>query len=229
MKGQGLIKGLGITLKHFFQKEITEQYPDVMPILPERYRGSLQFNYPKCIACGICVNTCPNDVLSIEVGKDENSKKKKLLSYSIDFQYCMFCNLCVEACPTSCLSFDQNFELSTLNRNDIKRLYLRPEGMEEEGETDQAEAEQLEKQAKQINAMLTAMNKNPQKILAKILEPEEDLLILAELVQKDEKVAGKIAELMIKDKEKAAKVATGFVNKEKKNRLSSDAAQKGGE
>ncbi|MDD3895192.1 MAG: hypothetical protein PHU36_09280, partial [Syntrophomonadaceae bacterium] len=103
------------------------------------------------------------------------------------------------------------------------------EGMEEEGETDQAEVEQQEKEAKQINAMLTAMNKNPQKILAKILEPEEDLLILAELVQKDEKVAGKIAELMIKDKEKAAKVATGFVNKEKKNRLSSDAAQKGGE
>ena len=31
---------------------ITEQYPDVMPELPERYRGCLQFDHTKCIVCG---------------------------------------------------------------------------------------------------------------------------------------------------------------------------------
>jgi len=132
MKGQGLLKGLGITVKHFFQKEVTEQYPDVMPYLYDRYRGSLKFDFEKCIACGICVNSCPNDVLSFETEKDKNLKKKKLMSYTIDFQYCMFCNLCVEGCPKDCLHFDHDFELSTFSRDDIKRVYLRPAGMDEE-------------------------------------------------------------------------------------------------
>jgi predicted transcriptional regulator len=65
--------------------------------------------------------------------------------------------------------------------------------------------------------MKKALAKSPQKVLAKVLESEEDVNILAALVQRDEKTAGKMAELIIKDKEKAAKVAAGFVNKEKKN------------
>ncbi len=228
MNGQGLIKGLGITLKHFFQKEITEQYPDVMPELATRFRGCLQFEFEKCIACGICVNSCPNNVLSFETEKSENSKKKKLLSYTIDFQYCMFCNLCVEGCPKDCLHFDHDFELSTFSRDDIKRVYLRPAEMDEEKEADAApvQDEQESKEQKQIDAMLKALQKNPQKILAKMLEQEEDIGILSELMQSNEKTAGKIAELLVKDKEKAAKVAAGFVTKEKKNRLQ---AEKGGE
>lgn len=217
MTGKGLIKGLGITLKHFFEKEITEQYPEVMPKLPERYRGSLQFDADKCIACSICVNNCPNDVLTLETVKDEKTKKKKLLSYSIDLQYCMFCNMCVEGCPTKCLSFDKNFELSKFNRDEIKMVYRRPEGLDDDaGEAEISQPEE-DKQQKQIDAMNKALVKNPQKVLARVLETEEDVNILSELVQKDEKVAGKMAELIIIDKEKAAKVAAGFVKKEKKN------------
>ncbi len=225
MHGQGLIKGLGITIKHFFQKEITEQYPDVMPNLAPRYRGCLQFEFKKCIACGICVNNCPNDVLSFETEKSEKSKKKKLLSYTIDFQYCMFCNLCVEGCPTNCLSFDHNFELSQFRREDIKMIYLRPEGWDE---AEDGQEEQEDKEQKQITAMLKALQKSPQKVLSKLLEVEADINILSELVQSDQKTAGKIAELMVKDKEKAVKVATGFINKEKKNRVKQETEGEGG-
>ncbi|KUG04896.1 nadh-ubiquinone oxidoreductase chain i [hydrocarbon metagenome] len=227
MNGQGLIKGLGITLKHFFQKEITEQYPDVMPDLAPRFRGCLQFEFEKCIACGICVNSCPNNVLSFETEKDEKSKKKKLLSYTIDFQHCMFCNLCAEGCPKECIYFDQNFELSSFDREDIKMVYLRPAGMDiREEDSGDGQEEQESKEQKQIDAMQKALQKNPGKVLSKIMEQEEDITILSELMQSDEKTAGKIAELMVKDKEKAAKVATGFVNKEKKKRLQ---AEEGGE
>jgi len=232
MQGKGLLKGLGITFKHFFQKEITEQYPDVMPHLYERYRGCLQFEFEKCIACGICVNSCPNNVLSFETEKNENSKKKKLMSYTIDLQYCMFCNLCVEGCPKGCLYFNHDFELSKFNRDDLKMVYLRPEGLDEKEKADAAapEDEQESKEQKQIDAMLKALQKNPQKILTKVLEQEEDINILSELLQSDEKTAAKIAELMIKDKDKAAKVATGLLNKEKKKRLKTEAVvEEGGE
>ncbi len=241
MQGQGLLKGLGLTLKHFFQREITEQYPEIMPDLHERYRGCLQFDHTKCIVCGLCINVCPNNVLSMETARMENSKKKRLVSYTIDFQYCMFCNLCVEACPASTLYFNQNFELAVADRDAIKMVYEFPEGLTEpdavlidpedakpadQDEEQKALQEQAEKEQKQINAMVTALNKNPQKILAKILEAEEDVAILTELLPKDEKIAAKIAELMVKDKEKAAKVAAGLVNKEKKNRQKSDPDRK---
>lgn len=227
MNGQGLIKGLGITLKHFFQKEITEQYPDVMPKLAPRFRGRLCYEFEKCIACGICINNCPNDVLSLESEKSEKSKKKKLLSYTIDFQYCMFCNLCVESCPTNCLYFDHEFELSQFKREDIKMIYLRPEGLDE-GEESQEE-EQEDKEQKQILAMLKALQKSPSKVLSKLLKGEEDINILSELIQSDQKTAGKIAELMVKDKEKAVKVAAGFIKKEKKNRAQQETSGEGGD
>jgi NADH-quinone oxidoreductase subunit I len=231
MNGQGLLKGLGITIKHFFQKEITEQYPDVMPKLHERYRGCLQLEFEKCIACGICVNNCPNNVLSLETEKDEKTKKKKLMKYTIDFQYCMFCNMCVEGCPKSCLYFNQDFELSKYSRDDIKMVYLRPEGLDDQVAEEEAapEAEPNNNEQKQIEAMLKALQKNPQKSLARLLENEEDINIMSVLVRADEKTAAKLAELIIKDKEKAAKVATGFINKEKKKRATSEMVEKGGD
>jgi NADH-quinone oxidoreductase subunit I len=222
MYGKGLLKGLGITLKHTFEKEITQQYPEQMPNLPERFRGSLQFDFPKCIACEMCTKVCPNKVLSLEAVKDEKTKKKKLLSYTIDFQYCMYCNFCVENCPAHCLSFDHDFELAEYNRENIKRIYHRPEGMDtdlpaegDQGKEDQAAAD---KQKKQIDAMIGALQKNPQKPLAKLLENEEQAEILAGILALDQAKLEKVAQLMIEDKEKAKKVAVAFVNKALKER-----------
>lgn len=229
MYGKGLLKGLGITLKHTFEKDITIQYPEEMPFLQDRFRGCLAFDFSKCIACGLCTKACPNNVLSLETVKEEGAKKKKLLSYTIDLQYCLFCNLCVEVCPTNTLYFTHNFELSKFKREDIKIVYYRPPELDmlpEEKETgnlgvrvelpDTAEAEA--KRIKQLEAMKTALAKNPQKALRKVLDGEEDIAILAKLMATDEKKLFKMAELMLDDREKARKIAQAFVNKEKKDR-----------
>lgn len=220
MYGKGLVKGLGITLKHTFEREITVQYPEQMPVLQDRFRGNLIFEFEKCIVCGMCTKVCPNHVLSIESVKDEVTKKKKLQTYTIDFQYCMFCNMCVENCPTNCLHFDKDFELSKYRREDIKKVYTRPEGMDpiqSEGASD-GQAVDEEKQKKQINAMTMALQKNPQKPLTKLLENGEQAEILAEILAEDQKKLEKVAALMVEDREKAKKVATAFVNKALKER-----------
>jgi len=103
MYGQGLIKGLSITLKHFFEKKITQQYPE------ER---------PKCIACGICSNQCPNNVIKLNSEKDENNKKK-LTGYEVMLERCLFCGFCVEACPTKALLWTKDFELTKFHRDDV--------------------------------------------------------------------------------------------------------------
>jgi NADH-quinone oxidoreductase subunit I len=228
--GKGLLKGLGITFKHTFEREITVQYPEQMPFLQNRFRGCLEFDFSKCIVCGLCTKACPNNVLKLETAAVEGSKKKKLMRYIIDLQYCMFCNLCVEACPHDCLRFNHNFELSQLNRDDISIVYDRPPELDQAADmqettgndmkpassTDEAAAQA--KRTKQMEAMKNALIKNPQKTLSKLIEQEEDIEILSALITADEKKLVKIAELMIDDREKAVKIAQAFVNKEKKDR-----------
>lgn len=229
MFGKGLLEGLGITLKHALEKDITIQYPEERPYLQDRFRGCLAYDSPKCIACGLCVKTCPNNVLTLETFIPEGSKKKKARSYTIDLQYCLFCNLCVEVCPTNTLYFKHDFELSTYKREDIKIVYHRPaeldlvsERKEDENTAvkvelpDNSEAEA--KRLKQIEAIKTVLGKNPQKSLAKILTTEEDMAIMSALLSADDKKLSKLAELLIDDRDKASKLAQAWVNKEKKDR-----------
>jgi len=228
MFGKGLLEGLGITLKHAFEKDKTIQYPEERPYLQDRFRGCLAFDFPKCIACGLCTKACPNNVLSFETIKEEGAKKKKVQSYTIDLQYCLFCNLCVEVCPTNTLYFTHDFELSTYSRQDIKIVYHRPpeldlvvEGKEDESPgvkvelPDNSEAEA--KRLKQIEAIKTVLGKNPQKSLSKILTSETDIAIMSALLSTDDKKLSKLAELLIDDRDKASKLAQAWVNKDKKD------------
>ena len=81
MYGKGLVKGLGITLKHLFEKDISIQYPEQRPFLQDRFRCCLTFDFPKCIACRACIRACPNNVLSLETDPNEKGKKT---CYDID-------------------------------------------------------------------------------------------------------------------------------------------------
>ncbi len=227
MYGKGILKGMGITLKHWFGKNLVVQYPEVQPHLEDRFRGCLQIEFEKCIACETCVRTCPNHVLSVEAVKDETTKKKKLMTYTINVESCLFCGLCTEVCPVHCLYFNHNFELAKYNREDIKLVYHRPPEMDAPKDLDpEAAAAEAEKQKKKVAALCSALLKNPQKALVKVLETEEQRDIMAELIQKDASKAEKIAAFMVEDMEKAKKVAIAFVNKEIKTRQK--AAQEGG-
>lgn len=224
--GKGIIKGMWTTLKHLFEWDITVQYPEEEVYLQPRYRGHLIFEFDKCIACNLCIKSCPNNVLALEEGRDELTKKKKALSFSIDHQYCMFCNLCVEACPTKTLYFNHDFELSQYDRDKIKVVYQRPASLDavvikndaEVSGDETATSEAEDKKAKQIAAMINAVKKNPTKVLSKFVEGEAAAEILAEILTNDEAKLEKLVPLMIEDKEKAAKIAQAYVNKELKAR-----------
>jgi len=111
--------GMSITLREFFTKKVTEQYPKnrATLVVSDRYKGCLTMphdenNEHACTACGLCQMNCPNGTISIEseMIEIERKKKKVLVDYTYNLGQCTFCNLCVLSCPSNAIEFDQSFE-----------------------------------------------------------------------------------------------------------------------
>ena len=121
-----LATGMKTSIKVYFRKKVTEQYPENRKELKmfDRFRGTLNMphnenNEHRCVACGLCQMACPNDTIKVtsETVETEDGKKKKILAtYEYDLGACMFCQLCVNACPHDAITFDQNFEHAVFDR-----------------------------------------------------------------------------------------------------------------
>ncbi len=119
----GIVKGHTVTIKNFFRRKVTRQYPDVeinlplgtrgVPVLLRDGSGKL-----KCTACGVCARACPTRIIEITAHRDEN-KKRFLDEYKIDMTRCLQCNLCVEACPFDALGMADKFELAAYRSEDL--------------------------------------------------------------------------------------------------------------
>jgi len=116
-------KGLWVTVTHWSpaRPSVTELYPDVMPELPENFRGmpTLPVN-PKtgrsgCIACGACMRMCPEQIIKVVADKGD-PKERKPAEFTIDISRCMWCGLCMEVCPTNCLKPARTFEHACYTR-----------------------------------------------------------------------------------------------------------------
>lgn len=119
MLGRGLLKGMRVTLKSFFNKKETLQYPEKKLPMPARFRGGeLDLDTKKCIACGLCSMACPNHVIELTTGTNE-AKKRYLKSYVYHSGLCLYCNFCVEACPTNAICWDKNYENSRYFRDEL--------------------------------------------------------------------------------------------------------------
>lgn len=131
-----LCVGLKTSMREFFTKKITEQYPENRDTLQmfDRFRGSLTMphnedNEHKCIACGLCQMACPNDtikVVSEMVETEDGKKKKQLVRYEYNLGCCMFCQLCTKACPHGAITFDQSFENAVFDRAKLVKVLNQP-------------------------------------------------------------------------------------------------------
>jgi len=68
--GLGLVKGMGLTLKRFFEPKATIMYPEVRADVAVKFRGRLQLLYDeygtlKCETCFQCAQACPIECIDM--------------------------------------------------------------------------------------------------------------------------------------------------------------------
>jgi NADH-quinone oxidoreductase subunit I len=118
-----LVSGLWLTLKYFFRRKATINYPYERTPLSPRFRGEHALRrYPngeeRCIACKLCEAVCPAVCIVIEAEpRDDGSRRTT--RYDIDMTKCIYCGLCEEACPVDAIVEGPNLEFATETRAEL--------------------------------------------------------------------------------------------------------------
>ena len=134
--GQGLIKGLSVTMRTMLKPAITQAYPHVVPDLPARTRGVIALKEANCTVCYKCSRECPDWCIYIDAHKETHdpagggrARSAKILDrFAIDYALCMYCGICVEVCPFDALFWSPEFEYAEY---DIDGLTHEKERLEE--------------------------------------------------------------------------------------------------
>jgi NADH dehydrogenase (ubiquinone) Fe-S protein 8 len=118
-----LVRGLMLTLKYFFEKNVTINYPFEKGPLSPRFRGEHALRrYPtgeeRCIACKLCEAICPAQAITIEAEEREDGSRRTT-RYDIDMTKCIYCGFCQEACPVDAIVEGPNFEFSTETHEEL--------------------------------------------------------------------------------------------------------------
>ena len=118
-----ILKGMAMTLKYFFKKKVTINYPHEKGPLSPRFRGEhalrrYENGEERCIACKLCEAICPAQAITIEADIEEDGSRRTT-RYDIDMTKCIYCGLCQEACPVEAIVEGPNFEYSTETREEL--------------------------------------------------------------------------------------------------------------
>jgi NADH-quinone oxidoreductase subunit I len=118
-----LFRGLWVTFRNQNSKNIyTEPYPTEPSRIAERYRGAPRLNVDPdtgktlCISCNLCALACPESLIVVTSLRDEQTRRKQLMTFTYDLSRWMFCGLCEDVRPMDALELTQDFELANYTR-----------------------------------------------------------------------------------------------------------------
>ena len=124
-----VINGFKVTLRHFFKRKVTMQYPEERWVVPEGYRGAPylvkdQEGRTKCVSCQLCEFVCPPKAIKItppgpapapQLGNVEKGPRE----FEINMLRCIFCGFCQEVCPEEAIFLMKDYSLVGLARGEM--------------------------------------------------------------------------------------------------------------
>jgi NADH-quinone oxidoreductase subunit I len=124
-----IIGGFKVTIRHFFLKKVTMQYPEEKWVVPPGYRGAPylvkdQEGRTKCVSCQLCEFVCPPKAIRItppgaagdpSVGNVE----KRPREFEINMLRCIYCGYCQEVCPEEAIFLMQDYSLNAVSRQEL--------------------------------------------------------------------------------------------------------------
>lgn len=118
-----MVRGLMLTLKYFFERNVTINYPFEKGPLSPRFRGEhalrrYESGEERCIACKLCEAICPAQAITIEAEEREDGSRRTT-RYDIDMTKCIYCGFCQEACPVDAIVEGPNFEFATETHEEL--------------------------------------------------------------------------------------------------------------
>ncbi|MFN2465054.1 MAG: NADH-quinone oxidoreductase subunit I [Candidatus Dormibacteria bacterium] len=118
LPGLGLVRSVGVSFRHIFERKQTVSYPDQAAAVGFRFRGRHIFHQDVCIGCTQCERVCPVIAIKMETHKDPTSRKVVTDRFALDLGICYYCGLCEEVCPTDpkAVHLGPDFELATHDR-----------------------------------------------------------------------------------------------------------------
>lgn len=119
-----LITGMYATLKYFFKRKVTIQYPFQKGPLSSRFRGEhalrrYESGEERCIACKLCEAICPAQAITIDAAPRSDDGTRRTIRYDIDMTKCIYCGFCQEACPVDAIVEGPNFEFATYTHQEL--------------------------------------------------------------------------------------------------------------
>ena len=121
--------GFRITIRHFFRRKVTMQYPEEKWAVPPGYRGAPylvtdQEDRIKCVACQLCEFICPPRAIRIvppgpELNVETGNVEKVPREFEINMLRCIFCGFCQEVCPEEAIFLKQDYSLTGETREEL--------------------------------------------------------------------------------------------------------------
>ena len=125
-----ILSGMMITLKHFFMKKVSINYPEVKRDYAPVYRGQHvlkrdENGAERCTACGLCAISCPAEAITMiaaerKTGDEKLYREEKYASvYEINMLRCIFCGMCEDACPKEAIFLTDRLVPTSFQRGEF--------------------------------------------------------------------------------------------------------------
>src|SRR5208283_1958274 len=124
-----IVGGFKVTLRHFFRKKVTMQYPEEKWVVPAGYRGAPylvkdQDGRTKCVSCQLCKFVCPPKAIHIVPpgpagSSDAGNVEKAPREFEINMLRCIYCGYCQEVCPEEAIFLMQDYSLVGASRQEL--------------------------------------------------------------------------------------------------------------